>query len=75
MDPALLREKDAFKKRAMAVPVVEKKREPTARPSSGPKKKKKSKLKRPKSQPTVVGKINHSHYVCMYISHCIFRSG
>ena len=55
MDPALLRQKDAFFKRAMAVPVVENKREETGRPSAAPKKKKKSKLKRPKSQPAVVG--------------------
>ena len=56
MDPALLREKDAFRKRALAVPVVENKREESRKASSAPKKKKKSKIKRPKVQPTAVGK-------------------
>ena len=56
MDPALLGAMAAFKKRAMAVPVVEKKRGPASSgASSAPKKKKKSKLKRPKYQPTAVG--------------------
>ena len=53
MDPALLREKAVFRKHAMAVPVVEKKREMTSKPSSAPKKKKRSRIKRPKSQPVV----------------------
>ena len=56
MDPALLGEMAAFKKRAMAVPVVEKKREAAnSGTSSVPKKKKKSKLKRLKPQPIAVG--------------------
>lgn len=50
MDPELLHQKAAFKKRAMAVPVVEKKKEPTSRPSGAPKKKKRSKPKPPKPQ-------------------------
>ena len=50
MDPELLHQKAAFKKRAMAVPVVERKKESAPRPSGAPKKKKKSKLKRPKPQ-------------------------
>lgn len=57
MDPSLIREREAFKQRAMAVPVVEKKKEAVGKSSAGPKKKKKSsKLKRPKSQPAPVGK-------------------
>ena len=58
MDPALVRQKEAFKKRALAVPVVEKKpseagKEPLKeRPAKPPKqKKKKSKFSRPKPQP------------------------
>ena len=55
MDPALLREKAAFKKRALAVPVVEKKKtEKKEAVKEKPKKthkKKKSKLSRPKPQP------------------------
>lgn len=39
MDPALRRERDAFKKRALAQPVVEKKR-PLSEKSEPPKKKK-----------------------------------
>ena len=55
MDPALLKQKEAFKKRAMAVPVVEKKKEVAGKSSSAPKKKKKSKLKRPKSSQPAIG--------------------
>ena len=58
MDPALVREREAFKKRALAVPVVEKKssevkKEPLKeRTGKQPKqKKKKSKFPRPKPQP------------------------
>lgn len=52
MDPALLRETVAFKKRALANPVIEKKPESKSASTKAAKtKKKKSKLKKPKPQP------------------------
>ena len=58
MDPALVRQREAFKKRALAVPVVEtkpsesKRESSKERPAKQPKqKKKKSKFSRPKPQP------------------------
>ena len=68
MDPALIQDKAAFKKRAMAVPVVEKKKEVTSRSSSAPKKKKKSKLKRPKARTVTVG-------MCRAVTAAVYVSG
>lgn len=59
MDPELLKQKAAFKERSMAVPVVEKKRA-IDKASSVPRKKKKSKLKRPKPQPVVTEGLTNS---------------
>ena len=42
MDPALVRDKQAFKQRSMAVPVVEKKKDTTGKSPARPKKKKKT---------------------------------
>ena len=68
MDPELLHQKAAFKKRAMAVPVVERKKESARRPASAPKKKKKSKLKRPKPQAVGTSDSWFSSYV-VRVSH------
>ena len=51
MDPALVQEKKNFLKRAMAVPVVEKKKDASVKSAVRPKKKKKSKLKPKPQQP------------------------
>jgi len=55
MDPALLREREKFKQRALAIPAVEKRSEAKKEPKekSGKSSKRKSKLSRPKAQPLV----------------------
>ncbi|CAD7002689.1 general transcription factor IIE subunit 2 [Ceratitis capitata] len=60
MDPALLREREAFKKRAMATPTVEKKPKSEAPPASQPKDDAKKKM-RPPSAP----KLDASTYKTM----------
>ena len=52
MDPALIREREAFKKHALAIPVIEKRSESKSSSAKVSKsKKKKSKLQKPKPQP------------------------
>ena len=51
MDPALLKERDAFMKRAKATPTVEKRKKPTESGADATKSSKKAKLSKPAPSP------------------------
>ena len=77
MDPALVREREKFKQRALALPAVEKRSEAKkeSKEKSGKSNKRKSKLSRPKPQPLVpAGKLNSLRYLSqVYVVTTLFE--